>query len=277
MRKALVLAPAPGATIRAIFLAVARRRQTSEPALSKVIVITGAGAGLGRAIGRRFASEGETVILLGRTLSKVEAAAAEIGERAMAVECDVGSPDSVRAAFAKIVARFPKIDVLINNAAVFAPSLVAESSDEHILGTIATNLTGAILCARAAIPLMGPGGYIINVSSESVELPFPHLALYQASKAGLERFSLSLQQELEPQGIRVTIVRAGQMYEEGKATGWDPHAAQAFAKAAMERGLNLMARPISHFTSVTQVFRSLIDLPPDLQADTIQLHARKPD
>ena len=68
--------------------------------MSKVIVITGAGVGLGRALARRFAADGETVVLLGRTAAKVEAAAQEIGERAMAVACDVASPDSVRAAFA---------------------------------------------------------------------------------------------------------------------------------------------------------------------------------
>jgi len=66
--------------------------------VSKIIVITGAGDGLGRALARRFAADGETVVLLGRTLAKVEAVAAAIGERAMAVCCDVSSPDSVRAA-----------------------------------------------------------------------------------------------------------------------------------------------------------------------------------
>jgi meso-butanediol dehydrogenase/(S,S)-butanediol dehydrogenase/diacetyl reductase len=68
--------------------------------VSKIIVITGAGLGLGRALARRFASEGEHVVLLGRTFSKVEAAAQEIGERATAVACDVAVPASVKAAFA---------------------------------------------------------------------------------------------------------------------------------------------------------------------------------
>ena len=116
--------------------------------MSKIIVITGAGAGLGKNLAQRFASDGDTVVLLGRTFSKVQAVAAEIGDRAMAVECDVASADSVRAAFAKVAERFPKIDVLINNAAIFSPSTVAEASDEHIIDTINTNLVGAIFCAR---------------------------------------------------------------------------------------------------------------------------------
>jgi meso-butanediol dehydrogenase/(S,S)-butanediol dehydrogenase/diacetyl reductase len=243
--------------------------------VSKIIVITGAGVGLGRALARRFAADGETVVLLGRTFSKVRSAAQEIGERAMPIACDVASPSSVKAAFAQISQRYPHIDVLINNAAIFEPFLVVEATDDQIMNTIATNLGGAILCARSAIPLMNRGSHIINVSSESIELPFPHLILYQSSKAGLERFTLGLNRELEPQGIRVTNVRAGQMMEEGKVWNADPAAQMRFGKAALEAGLNLRERPISQFTSVTNVFRALIDLPEDVHAVNISLHARK--
>ena len=160
--------------------------------VGKIVVITGAGIGLGRAIARRLARDGDTVILLGRTLAKVQAVAEEIGGSAFAVECDVSLPDSVRAAFAKIAERHAKIDVLINNAAIYEPFKVADATDEQILGSVMTNLAGPILTSRSAIPMMDKGGYIINVTSESVALNFPMLSLYQSSKAGLERFSLSL-------------------------------------------------------------------------------------
>lgn len=244
--------------------------------MSKVIVITGAGAGLGRALGRRFAADGETVVLLGRTLSKVQSVAEEIGERAMAVACDVASPDSVRAAFAEIAKRHPLIDVLINNAAVYEPFLVAEASDEQILSAINTNVAGPILCTRAAIPMMGPGGHVINVSSESVDITFPYLALYQCTKAALERFSQSLNYELDPNGIKVTTVRAGQMIEEGKRPNWDPAIAMRFGQACMAAGLNLRDLPKSHYNSVTDVFRAVIDMPPDLQTPIVTVQARKP-
>jgi meso-butanediol dehydrogenase / (S,S)-butanediol dehydrogenase / diacetyl reductase len=245
--------------------------------MSKIIAITGAGIGLGRALARRFASDGDNVVLLGRTFSKVQAAAQEIGERAMAVACDVASPDSVRAAFAQIAQRHSRIDALINNAAVFEPFLVAEATDEQIMSTLAINLGGAILCSRAAIPMMGRGSHIINVSSESVEtLHMPHLLLYQCSKAGLERFTLGLDRELEPSGIRVSTVRAGAMMEEGKVWNVPPEARMRFGKAAMDAGFDLRDRPISQFTSVTHVFRSLIDMPADLHSVTVTLHARKP-
>ncbi len=150
--------------------------------MSKVIVITGAGIGLGRALARRFATEGETVVLLGRTFSKVEAVAKEIGGGAMAVNCDVSSPASVRAAFAVIAERHSTIDVLINNAALYEPFPIVDATDEQILASVGTNLTGPMLTSRAAIPLMRRGAYIINVSSEGVELPFPFMTVYQGAK-----------------------------------------------------------------------------------------------
>jgi meso-butanediol dehydrogenase / (S,S)-butanediol dehydrogenase / diacetyl reductase len=244
--------------------------------LPKVIVITGAGVGLGRALARRLAADGDSVVLLGRTLAKVEKAAAEIGERAMAVACDVASPDSVRSAFAAIAKRHPRIDVLINNAALFEPFLIADATDAQLLDIVGINLTGPMLCARAAIPVMNAGGHIINVSSESVGMVFPHLVVYQSSKAGLERFSEGLHQELEPSGIRVTSVRAGMMYEEGKAWNIDPAAAVRFAQATMAVGLNLRERPLSHFNSVTNVFRALLDMPADLAVQSVRLQGRRP-
>jgi meso-butanediol dehydrogenase/(S,S)-butanediol dehydrogenase/diacetyl reductase len=244
--------------------------------MSKVIVITGAGAGLGRALARRFAKDGEQVVLLGRNFAKVKAVADELGEPALAVECEVSSPESVRTAFETIAKRHPTIDVLINNAAVYEPFLIAEATDDQILKLIRTNLTGPVLCTRAAIPLMKRGSHLINVSSESIEMNYPYLVMYQATKAGLERFTQGLNYELDPLGIKVSIVRAGQMFEEGKTNPWDPQIAMRFAQAAMAAGLNLRERPISQYATVTDVFRAVIDTPADLQTPLVTIHARKP-
>lgn len=244
--------------------------------MSKVIVITGAGVGLGRALARRFASEGESVVLLGRTLAKVQAVAEELGPPALALECDVAVPQSVRKAFAEIAKRHPKIDVLINNAAIYEPFLVAEASDAQIMNIVTTNLAGPILCARSAIPLMGAGSHIINVSSESAGMLFPYLVTYQSSKAGLDRFSEGLYHELKPQGIRVTNVRCGMMIDEMKSPPWDPQVAMRFAQAAAAVGLNLREQPLSQVNSVTSAFRAILDMPPDLHMANVHLHARKP-
>lgn len=244
--------------------------------MGKTIVITGAGIGLGRALARRFAGEGETVVLLGRTYAKVQALAEELGDPAFAVECDVSSADSVRSAFAAIAERHPRIDALINNAAIYEPFLVANATDEQILGSILTNFAGPIFTCRSAIPMMEKGGYIINVTSESVALEFPMLSLYQSSKAGLERFSQSLSRELEPSGIRVSVVRAGPMYEEGKGSNWDPAIGMQFYQACLAAGIDMRARPISHVNSVTDVFRSLLDLPGDLRVTHVSIEGRHP-
>ena len=243
--------------------------------MSKIIVITGAGLGLGRALARRFAADGEQVVLLGRTFSKVEAVAKELGERALAIACDVSSPGAVKEAFSEIARKHGHVDVLINNAAVFEPFLIADASDTQIMDTVMINLCGAMLCARAAIPLMRAGSHIINVSSEAVENHLPHMVLYQSSKAGLERFTTGLQRELEPSGIRVSGVRAGAMFEAGKVFNADPAALMRFHQAALAAGYNLREKAMSQFTSATQVFRTLIDMPDDLHAVSISLLARK--
>lgn len=238
--------------------------------MGRTVVITGAGMGLGRAVARLLAKDGDTVILLARTLAKVEEAAAEIGGSAMAVQCDVGSPDSVRTAFAEIAAKHPKIDVLINNAAVYEPFTVAEATDEQVMSSLMTNLAGPIFCARAAIPLMERGGQIVNLSSESVEVRFPMLSLYQTSKAGLERFSDALKQELQEEGIRVTTVRAGPMWDETKTgSSWDQEVAMRFHQGCLKNAIDLRARPISHYNSVAEVMRQVVNLPSDVHLGVV--------
>jgi meso-butanediol dehydrogenase/(S,S)-butanediol dehydrogenase/diacetyl reductase len=240
----------------------------------KVIVITGANGGLGRALAHRFAADGEQVVLLGRSLEKVQEVASTLGERAMAVRCDVGSADSVRDAFAELSAKHPKIDVLINNAGIFQPFLIEEASDRQIMDAVMTNLAGPIFCTRSAIPLLNRDGHIINVSSESVAVPFPHLLLYQATKAGLERFAEGLADELWDKGIRVSVVRAGQMAGPGSSAEMDPVAGARFFEAAMKRGLNLMERGMTLYASTTQLFRTIIDSPPDMHVGMTAYRAR---
>ncbi len=244
--------------------------------MSKTIVITGAGLGLGRAIARRLAQDGDTLILLGRTLAKVEALAAELGGSSMAVECDVGSAESVRTAFAAIASKYPKVDVLINNAAIYEPFTIAEATDEQILSPILINLAGPIFTSRAVMPMMERGGQIINVSSESVEHNFPMLTLYQSSKAGLERFSHSLKLEMAPQGIRVTTFRAGPMYEEGKTSNWDPEVSMRFHKACLDAGINLRTRAYSHVDNVATLVRHVVDTPADIQLNLVAVEGRNP-
>ncbi len=242
--------------------------------MSKVIVITGAGSGLGRALARKFAGDGDNVVLIGRTLSKLEKVAAELGDRALPVACDIGDPASVKHAFTVIAARFPTIDALINNAAMIDYSTLADASDEHILGTVNTNLLGNLLCSRAAINMMAKGGHIINVTSEAVEQPYPHHVVYQATKGGVECMSRHLQDELKPSGIRVSVVRAGPMADEDYIMQAGPEAARGFYMACAERGIDLSKIAVAQFGSVLWVFRALIDSPADMHVDTVRFTSR---
>jgi meso-butanediol dehydrogenase/(S,S)-butanediol dehydrogenase/diacetyl reductase len=244
--------------------------------VGRCIAITGAGAGLGRAVARRLGSDGDTIVLLGRTRARLEALAAELGGDSYPVVCDVASADSVGTAFAAIAERHPGIDVLINNAAVYQPFFVKDATDAQIGAAVMTNFAGPIYCSRAVIPMMRKGGHIINISSETVGLPHAMFSLYQSSKAGLERFTEALHAELEPHGIRVTLVRAGQMMDADSKSPAAGDLARRFAEENLKRGLDLRARPISSFTSVADVVRVLIHLPADVNVPRIFLEARHP-
>lgn len=243
--------------------------------MAKTIVITGAGDGLGRALARRFAQDGDTVILLGRTLAKVEAVAAELGKGHLALQCDVGDPDSVRAAFAKIAEVHPQIDVLINNAGVFEPFAIHDFSDEQLLAMLRINFAGPVFCTREALKLFGKGSHVINVTSESVRVKYPMLWGYEATKAGVEHYSESIGRDLEADGIRTTVVRAGQMMDETKTgSSWAPEVSANFYQGCLAVGINPRERPISHYNSITDAFRAVIDSPPDVNIPMLALSAR---
>jgi NAD(P)-dependent dehydrogenase (short-subunit alcohol dehydrogenase family) len=208
----------------------------------KVAVITGATSGSGLGITKRFLEEGASVAMLARGKERLEAAASELGDKALPVATDVGDPDSVRSAFRAVEERFGRLDVLINNAAIYRPCAVELLSDSDIQKQIATNLMGPVHTARAAIPLLraSGGGDIVNTSSESTLLPFPMLAMYVATKAGLEAFGKVLAQEVRDDDIRVTTVVQGTAQGPGGGStdwAWDPEHATKAAVVWSELGL----------------------------------------
>ena len=193
----------------------------------KVVVITGASAGLGRAFARALVARGSRVYGLARREEKLLAIRAALGSAFVPVACDVADEAQVATAFAKIGRR---IDVLINNAGLgrFGPL--------HALGTdqwqaqIDTNLTGVFYCTRAVIPLMraqnaqaGFGGHIVNIASIAGIIGNANISAYNATKFGLRGFSEALMKELRADGIKVTSVCPGSVQ-----TG--------FARAAGSRG-----------------------------------------
>ena len=232
------------------------------------ILITGANRGIGLALVQAYLKRGDSVIGVCRNSSEaLQRSGAEVIE-----QVDVSQQDGLDKLQNQLGGR--TIDVLINNAALFEPFMLEDASDQQILGAVGTNLIGPMLCARAAIPLMGAGAHIINITSESVDADLPHLSVYQSTKAGLEPLSRSLLRELEPRGIRVTNVHAGAMFEAGKTWDVDPEARKAFVLAAQGRGFDFVNRPLSQFDSVAQLIHTLTDLPADLGVTSISLEAR---
>ena len=199
----------------------------------KIAVVTGASSGSGLGVARRFVEEGATVLLLARGGERLEQTADDLGRQALPFVTDVSDPDSVRKTFNQIGDRFGRIDVLVNNAAVYRPCRVELLSDLDIQRQIATNLAGPVYTCRSAIPLLraAGGGDIVNTSSESTLHPFPMLSMYVATKAALEAFALVLGQEVGEDDIRVTTVIQGATNGAGGGSTdweWDPeHGAAA--------------------------------------------------
>ncbi|MDE2405278.1 MAG: SDR family oxidoreductase [Sphingomonadales bacterium] len=248
--------------------------------MSKTIAITGAGDGLGRALARRFAREGHRIVLINRTLAKAEAVAAELGEPHFAVQADVGDPESVRAAFAEIGRRVPKLDVLINNAGIFQPFRLDKAEDDLVQRMIATNLTGTIWVSREAVPLLKaddshPGGLIVNVTSESSHIKMPRLWLYAATKVAVEYMGEEWAKELAADKIRVTTVRAGQMMDETKTgSTWPIEDAMEFMQENLKVGIDMRARGISHYNSAADAIAAVVNLPADIHMNYVGLNSR---
>src|SRR6516164_64596 len=119
-------------------------QDSGERLAGRVTVVTGATSGSGRAIARRFVAEGAHVVMLARGEARLRDEAHRLGERALAIPTDVGDVAGVQGAFAEIGERFGRVDVLVNNAAVYRPCLVEELSDHDITTQIHTNFLGPV-------------------------------------------------------------------------------------------------------------------------------------
>lgn len=183
----------------------------------KVVLITGAGQGLGRCFAHRFADSGAIVIVsdINEPAAKqvVDDIRAGSGE-AMALPMDVADEESVCAGIDEVVENYGRLDVLVNNASIFS-TLKMRPYDEIPVAewrkVIDVNLTGVYLCSRfAAAPMRESGwGRIINISSAVVNMGRPLYVHYVASKAGVIGLSRSLARELGPYGITVNSVLPG--------------------------------------------------------------------
>ena len=162
-----------------------------------------------------------------------------------------------------------------NNAALCLLHRIEEATDEDAQREVATNLLGPLWCARAAIPYMRTAGRgdIVNISSESVRLPFPYLTLYAATKAGLETFSEGLRSEVRGYGIRVTVLRSGNVAGGEIARNWDDdHRAQFFETIQKTGHAAFAGQAISPETTARALINAL-SLPAEANVDMIEVRA----
>lgn len=176
----------------------------------KVAIVTGASSGIGLAVARALVARGARVALVARTADKLAELARELGpSRAESFPLDVTDRARLLALPGAVVARFGRLDVVVNNAGVNHRGAVAERSAEELAQIIDANLVAPILLTRAALPHLGPGSAVVNVASLAGKVPVPHEAAYCSSKAGLRAFSRALGLELSAAGIRVSAVCPG--------------------------------------------------------------------
>lgn len=180
-----------------------------NPTHVKVALVTGAGAGIGKAAAKALLQGGYRVVLTGRDLEKLQKAITDIGgtnENCLAVACDVGKPEQVKKLFAALHDKFGRIDVLFNNAGIGAPAIpMEELSYEQWMNVVNANLCGAFLCSQEAIRMMKSqspqGGRIINNGSISAHAPRPMSAPYTSTKHAITGLTKSIALDGRPFNI----------------------------------------------------------------------------
>lgn len=243
----------------------------------KIALVTGASRGMGYAIAERFADEGAQVVMAARSKAELDEAAARIGSAALPLTCDIGDPDSVRQLFATVAEKFGGLDILINNAALASPNPIEDADDASVQKEVAVNVLGPLYCCRSAIPLMRArgGGDIVNISSESIRHPYPHLTLYAATKGALETFSAGLQGEVADDRIRVTVYRSGNV-RGTFSRDWSDEARVRARTAARDRGFYNQSGAQIEPAIPAEMIVNLLTLPFEAQVDLIELRGIQP-
>lgn len=226
---------------------------------SKVVVVTGAGSGIGRAVALAFLDNGDKVALLGRRQSPLEETISQssASESAMALPADVTSEENVVAAFAAVAKHFGRIDVLFNNAGIFPKSA---SFEEIALADWETavdiNLNGSFLCAREAFRYMKAqdpmGGRIINNGSISAHAPRPQSAGYTTTKHAINGLTKSIVLDGRPYNIACGQIDIGNAATQLLA---------GVASEALQANGTVMQEPMMSVDEVADAVLSMANLP----------------
>ncbi|HEX3912832.1 MAG TPA: oxidoreductase [Steroidobacteraceae bacterium] len=179
---------------------------------AKTWFITGASSGFGRAFVEHALGRGHNVVATARNLAALESLAAPVPDHLLCVKFDVTRQGDADRAIQAGIARFGRIDVLVNNAGYGVVGAFEETPDAELRAQMETNFFGAMNLIRAVLPILRAqnGGAIVNMSSLGGQLSFAGFSAYSASKFAIEGVSEALAQEVAPFGIKVLIVEPGQ-------------------------------------------------------------------
>jgi NADP-dependent 3-hydroxy acid dehydrogenase YdfG len=202
----------------------------SDSSNGPVAVITGASSGIGEATARALAASGYRLALLARRADRIKALADELGPGAIAIAADVTDRDSIVKAAQRVKAELGGTDVLVNNAGVMLLAPFNDVGHDDHRRMIEANLLGAITVTEAFLDqLVDGGGDLVNLSSVAGRTARPGNAVYAATKWGLNGWSESLRQELQP-GVRVMVIEPGAV-----ATELTDHITNPDVKQSAER------------------------------------------
>jgi len=240
----------------------------------KVALVTGAGSGIGKSIALALARNGYSLALAGRRLEPLRSVAEAIealGRRALAVPTDVGEPDSVDQVFAEIKRHFGRLDLLFNNAGIFARSVSLEELDYHEWqAAVNVNLTGAFLCTQGAFRLMKAqqprGGRIINNGSISAHAPRPHAVSYTATKHAITGLTKATSLDGRPYDIACGQIDIGNAASEMTAV---------MSKGVLQADGSVRPEPVMDVEHVAQAVVYMASLPLEANVQFMTVMATK--
>jgi NADP-dependent 3-hydroxy acid dehydrogenase YdfG len=212
----------------------------SDTTHGRVAVITGASSGIGAATARALAADGHRVALLARRVDRIEALAGELGDGAIAIEADVTDREALVAAAQRVQQELGGTDVLVNNAGVMLLGPFSSEQRADYRQMVEVNLLGAITTTEVFLDQIraNGGGDLINISSVAGRTARPINGVYAATKWGINGWSESLRQELQPD-VRVTVIEPGAV-----GTELTDHITHAATKEATEEYVkDLAIRP----------------------------------
>ena len=183
----------------------------NTPSSPPVWFITGCSSGLGQALATAALARGDRVVATARDPARLAALAAEYPDACRPLALDVTRPAQVEAAAAEALARFGRIDVLVNNAGTGLVGAIEETSEAEIAHNFDVNFLGALRVTRAVLPHFRArrGGHVVFLSAAAAIANYPGFGIYGATKRALEGAAESLAQETRPFGLKVTLVQPG--------------------------------------------------------------------